>query len=351
MDRQDPPLSPTDAAIARFVALNTRQETVEKVLPAGLRLDVDEHGAPVTFAPAHWLVCFVPGLKPQFWHRFAHPIHKHVLMLKPNPDGSWTLFEPWWTRLLVRTISTDQAVRYLRWAAMGDVLRVEEDVPGRGSQFRGWSNCASLAAFTLGRAYAVWNPHGLFKRLSAEAGAQRIDAEDLIRRLTRRARSAGRRNAGPVLHSSGGLRRGLIQAGQAIVAATNAPRLAAAEGYVIPWVCRPTPRPGGFDLSRPDEVRTAVAKHLALARYRGHLISGNCHLLAGQFLSLLDANPYIQTAIGLSRGARDRDLEQAVTATVDVFLRRLRAGPVELDQADLRPDAALETTALLEVAR
>jgi len=145
-------------------------------------LDVDEHGAPVTFEPARWLVCFVPGLRSQFWHRFVHRTHKHVLMLKPNPDGTWTLFEPWWTRLLVRTISTDQAVRFLRWAAMGDALLVEEDVPGRGSQFRGWSNCASLATFVLGRSYCVWSPHGLFKRLRSEAQTQHIDVADVVDR-------------------------------------------------------------------------------------------------------------------------------------------------------------------------
>lgn len=143
-------------------------------------LEVDEHGAPVTFESARWLVCFVPGLRSQFWHRFVHPTHKHVLMLQPKPDGAWTLFEPWWTRLLVRTINTHQALRYLRWAAMGDALLVEEDVPGRGSQIRGWSNCASLAAFVLGRSYCVWSPNGLFRRLLSEPRTQRVDIADYV---------------------------------------------------------------------------------------------------------------------------------------------------------------------------
>lgn len=145
-------------------------------------LDVDENGAPVTFEPARWLVCFVPGLRRQFWHHFVHRTHKHVLMLKPNPDGTWTLFEPWWTRLLVRTISTDQAARFLHWAAMGDALLVEEDVPGRGSQIRGWSNCVSLATFVLGRSYCVWSPHALFKRLLAEEHTQHIKITDFVDR-------------------------------------------------------------------------------------------------------------------------------------------------------------------------
>ncbi len=145
-------------------------------------LEVDEYGAPVTFPAARWLVCFVPGLRPQFWHPFVHKTHKHVLMLKPNADGTWTLFEPWWTRVLIRTIRTDQAMRYLHWAAMGDAVFVEEEVPGRGSQFRGWSNCASLAVFILGRPYLVWSPHSLFKRLLAEHGARHIDVGTMVHR-------------------------------------------------------------------------------------------------------------------------------------------------------------------------
>ena len=145
-------------------------------------LSIDEYGAPVTLEPSRWLVCFVPALRNQFWHRFVHKTHKHVLLLKPNLDGTWTLFEPWWTRLLVRTISTDQAVQFLKWAAMGDVLLVEEDVPGRGSQFCGWANCASLAAFVLGRRHCAWSPHGLFKRLRSEGSTQSIEVADLVDR-------------------------------------------------------------------------------------------------------------------------------------------------------------------------
>lgn len=147
---------------------------------AGSTLSVDEYGAPVTFAPARWLVCFVPGLRPQFWHRFVHGTHKHVLLLKPDMAGTWTLFEPWWTRLLVRTVSTDQALRFLTWAAMGDVLLVEEHVPGRGRQLSGWANCASLAAFVLGRGYWVWSPHALFRRLAAEPRTRSIDVSGIL---------------------------------------------------------------------------------------------------------------------------------------------------------------------------
>lgn len=167
-------------------------------------LDVDAYGAPVTFGPARWLVCFVPGLRHQPWHRLVHRTHKHVLMLRRNADDTWTLFEPWWTRLLVRSIRADQAVKYLRWAALGDALLVEEDVPGHGSQLRGWANCASLAAFVLGRPYQVWSPNGLFRRLLAEEGVKRVDVRAMLGRLTAPESQDGRRRApGPDLTSSG----------------------------------------------------------------------------------------------------------------------------------------------------
>jgi hypothetical protein len=168
-------------------------ETVSSVLEARYGLRPDEYGAPVTFEPSHWLVCFVPGLRAQFWHRFVHKTHKHVLLLKPNGNETWTLFEPWWTRLLVRTISTDQAMRFLRWAEMGDVLLAEEEVPGRGSQLRGWANCAALAAFLLGRPYWVWSPHALFTRLLSETRTRKIDVAELDCHLAARWRWAGRR--------------------------------------------------------------------------------------------------------------------------------------------------------------
>jgi len=172
-------MTPTMAYSGRE-APGASRDAIAGAFASNQPLAVDENGAPVTFEPAHWLVCFVPGLRSQFWHRFVHETHKHVLLLKPNMDGTWTLFEPWWTRLLVRTISTDQAMRFLHWGAMGDVLLVEEAVPGHGSQIRGWANCVSLAAFVLGRPYCVWSPHALFKRLRSEERAQRVDVADFV---------------------------------------------------------------------------------------------------------------------------------------------------------------------------
>lgn len=149
-------------------------------VPETVELKIDEHGAPVTLEPGSWFVCFVPGLERQWWHPFVHPRHKHVFALRPEANGSWTVFEPWWTRMLTATITADQARKFLRWGAHGDVLLVREAVPGCGSQLRGWMNCAALASYMLGRPYWVWTPHGLYKRLLREQSACPVDVSVLL---------------------------------------------------------------------------------------------------------------------------------------------------------------------------
>lgn len=143
-------------------------------------IEVDAHGCPVTLPAADWLVCFVPGLRKQWWHGLAHRRHKHVFAMRKINAHTWIIVEPWWTRLMVNVLSGDQARHFLRWAATGNVVKVREAIPGHGSQLRGWSNCAVLIAFLLGRSYRTWSPHGLFKRLIAEEGAEAMDASRLL---------------------------------------------------------------------------------------------------------------------------------------------------------------------------
>jgi hypothetical protein len=130
-----------------------------------IELELDQHGSPVAIEPRGWFVCFVPGLVKQWWHLFVHKRHKHVFALRPAGPGQWTLFEPWWNRLLTATVTSEQARKFLIWGARGDVLHVREAVPGRGSQVWGWMTCATLASYLLGRKYWVWTPHGLYKLL------------------------------------------------------------------------------------------------------------------------------------------------------------------------------------------
>lgn len=143
-------------------------------------IEIDDHGSPVTLPAAHWLVCFVPGLQRQWWHRFADARHKHVFALRKVDEDRWLLVEPWWTRLMVSVLTADEAVKFLRWAAAGDILRVRESIPGRGCQARGWSNCAVLIAFMLGRSYWTWTPNGLYRRLRAESETERVELPQIL---------------------------------------------------------------------------------------------------------------------------------------------------------------------------
>lgn len=152
-----------------------RQASVE---PLALNPD----GSLVQLEAGSWFVCFVPGIEKQWWHPFVHRTHKHVFAIRPIGHDEWTVFEPWWTRLLTATIGTAQAMRFLQWGAEGDVLLVRESIPGHGSQLRGWMNCAALATYLLGRPYRVWTPHGLYRRLLKEPNVCRVDVTALTAR-------------------------------------------------------------------------------------------------------------------------------------------------------------------------
>lgn len=148
--------------------------------PEVIKLEIDRDGSPVTLEPGNWFVLFVPGLQKQWWHPFVNKRHKHVFAMRPAGKDEWTLFEPWWHRLLTATITAEQARKFLLWGARGDVLLVRETVPGHGSQVRGWMTCAALASYLLGRKYWVWTPHGLYKLLLREPNVCRVDVGRLV---------------------------------------------------------------------------------------------------------------------------------------------------------------------------
>lgn len=154
-----------------------------------IEIVVGHDGSPVTLEAGSWYVCFVPGLKKQWWHPFVNKRHKHVFAMRPAGPGEWTLFEPWWNRLLTATITSEQARKFLLWGARGDVLHVHEAIPGRGSQVRGWMTCAALASYLLGRKYRVWTPDG-------SSCANRTSAGGCLGARQTRRRQAGRGIAG-----------------------------------------------------------------------------------------------------------------------------------------------------------
>src|SRR3546814_13680098 len=78
-------------------------------VPRDLANSIDENGSLVTVPPVDWIVCFVPGLQSQWWHRFVLSKHKHVYAMRPTSTGSWLLVEPWGTRMMVTILQIGRA--------------------------------------------------------------------------------------------------------------------------------------------------------------------------------------------------------------------------------------------------
>jgi hypothetical protein len=156
-----------------------REKVVGDVL-SELASSVDEHGSLVAVAPADWIICFVPGLQRQWWHRLVTSRHKHVFAMRAVSGDNWLLVEPWWTRLMITVLSPADALKFLNWGATGDMLRVRESIPGRASQLRGWSNCAVLTAYVLGRPSWAWSPSGLYNELLRDRETRPVTLDRLV---------------------------------------------------------------------------------------------------------------------------------------------------------------------------
>ena len=271
-----------------FIPFVTDPETIE----------IDTNGSPVTLEAADWLVCFVPGLRKQWWHGLVNAKHKHVFAMRMVDENTWLIMEPWWTRNMVNVLSFDQAVRFLRWAATGDIIKVREAIPGHGSQTRGWSNCAVLVSFMLGRRYRTWSPHGLYKKLKAEEGARIVDVSRL---LVDHCTSVAIRTSQAVLSASmrqrdESLESVLSHIGQGIVRARLKPavigihKAAATDSRLFKGAA------DAYWANGPDRVIEHVRGLLEEANRRGEIDITDSILAARRFVSMLRNN--LQQVIG-----------------------------------------------------
>lgn len=117
--------------------------------------------------PVDWLVCFVPAIDRQWWHCLLGK-YKHCYALRKISDNQWLVLEPWWSRIMLTTLTDHEAELFIRWGRRGTILTVREHIPGASSQLRGWMSCAALVAHLLGRNYMVWTPQQLLNRLQNE---------------------------------------------------------------------------------------------------------------------------------------------------------------------------------------
>jgi hypothetical protein len=287
-----------------------------------LAIEVDEYGSPVSIEPVDWLVCFVPGLTKQWWHRFVDARHKHVFALRMMKDGNWILVEPWWTRMMVTVVPLDEAVKFLRWGAAGDILQVREAIPGKGDQARGWANCVVLTAFLLGRSYWTWTPHGLYRRLAAEKGARHIDAarsladhfQTLASQITDHA--LGSPAAAP--HHEP-LDQALLRLAQSIMSAVTSPSALALYKVAISESGHFGSAAHAYWEYAPKRAIEKVRETLEEAQTREGLRVQDLDLAARQFVALLRGDLHLQI---LFQGRPDAvDIQRRAQSVVDMFLR------------------------------
>jgi len=302
-----------------------RRATPEVVpgVPADLSHSVDQYGSLVTVPPAEWLICFVPGLQKQWWHRFVNARHKHVFAMRPTDTASWILVEPWWTRLMVTLLPSADAVKFLRWGASGDILRVREAIPGHGNQARGWSNCAVLSSFVLGRASHTWTPHGLYRQLCREKGVKHENVEDLLLEQVERMVGAASANAlrlAPELLGAP-LETVLTHLGRDLVFAFMDPsilqlgRMAVIEAERFPRVARTYSERG------LEPAIATVTRILQDASDRGEIKVRSCQQAASQFIAMLRGNMQFKSMLGLREQPAAAEVDARVSAVVKGFLR------------------------------
>ncbi|WP_213285492.1 TetR/AcrR family transcriptional regulator C-terminal domain-containing protein [Bradyrhizobium sp. sGM-13] len=298
-------------------------------VPADLANSIDENGSLVTVDPADWIVCFVPGLRRQWWHRFVHHRHKHVFAMRPISTGSWLLVEPWWTRMMVTILPPADAVRFLRWGATGDILRVREAVPGKASQLRGWSNCAVLSAFLLGRPSWTWTPHGLYRQLLRERSTRRENVQQLLVDQFTKVVSHYSSNALSVGADqlSLPLRELLIIIGRNLLETMMTPSLLEVCYTAILEADRYPDATRAYAQHGPTPAIAVLTKILAKAKQAGEIDLADCEAGARQFLGMLHGNVHLEAVLQLGDIPTLSEIDLRARTTVKAFLDG--AAPVE----------------------
>jgi len=291
-------------------------------VPVDLSHSVDQNGSLVSVPPAEWLICFVPGLQKQWWHPFVNAKHKHVFAMRQIDTANWIVVEPWWTRVMVTLLSLADAVKFLRWGACGDILRVREAIPGRGNQARGWSNCAVLCSFILGRASHTWTPHGLYRQLCREKDVKHENVEELIVEqfncMVAKVSADALRLDPEVIAAP--LKTVLTHLGRNIVFAVMDPsilqlgRTAVIEAERFPRATRVYSE----RLTKP--AIATLTRILQDASDRGDINVQSCQQAASAFIAMLRGNMHLEAVMELRQPPCAAEVDARVRAVVDGFL-------------------------------
>lgn len=292
-------------------------------VPDELAIEIDADGSPITVHEGHWFVCFVPGLQRQWWHRFTNAKHKHVFAMRLVDDDTWLLMEPWWTRMMVNVLTLDEAIKFLRWGAVGNILKVREAIPGRGSQARGWSNCAVLISFLLGRSYWTWTPDGLYRRLKCEAEAEPIELTQFLcdhfqsvanRIADKTLKRLPRRNEEP-------LDEVLLGLGTAVMSAMMSSSAISLYKAAISDSERFKDAASAYWTFGPKRAMDRICEVLEDAKRRGEIKVDDCALAARRFVAMLRGDLLLEVVFGLRASPDPVEIHVHAMSVVAMFLR------------------------------
>lgn len=213
--------------------------------------------------------------------------------------------------MMVTILPPADAVRFLRWGATGDILRVREAVPGKASQIRGWSNCAVLSAFLLGRSSWAWTPHGLYRQLRREKSTRCANVQELLVDQFTKVVSHYSSNALSVSADqlSLPLRELLIIIGRNLLETMMTPSLLE--------VCYTAILEGD---RYPRPAISVLANMLAKAKQAGEVDLRDCEAGARQFLGMLHGNIHLEAVLQLGEIPTLSEIDLRVRTAVDVFL-------------------------------
>jgi hypothetical protein len=292
-------------------------------VPDELAMEIDADGSPITVHEGHWYVCFVPGLQRQWWHRFTNPKHKHVFAMRLVDDDTWLLLEPWWTRMMVNVLTLDEAIKFLRWGAVGNILKVREAIPGQGSQARGWSNCAVLVSLLLGRSYWTWTPNGLYRRLAAEPGTEAVDLSQFLCAHFERVANKNADKALKLLpaRKEEPLEEVLLGLGTGVMSAMMSRSAISLYKAAVSDSDRFKDAAAAYWTFGPQRAIDRICEVLEDAKRRGEVDVDDCPRAARQFVAMLRGDMLLEIVFGLRASPGPVELHFHVGSVVQALLR------------------------------
>jgi hypothetical protein len=223
---------------------------------------------------------------------------------------------------MVTILPPADAVKFLRWGGTGDILRVREAVPGKASQFRGWSNCAVLTAFVLGRSSWTWTPHGLYRELLREKATRHENVEQLIAEQFAKVASQHSSNALSVCVAQLALplKESLVIIGQNLLKATMTPSQPEL-GYTATFEanrCPDATRVYAQQVLKP--AISVLTQIFTKAKQAGEIDLSDCEAGARHFLGMLYEGIRLEAVFRIGHVLPLSEIDWRVRTAVKIFL-------------------------------